>query len=63
MPIYLAVDRAETRATNRVVAAIERFVDRMLWGPRQHDADLRWSLGTLPRYITRESSGEGSAAK
>lgn len=62
MPILLDT-HTETRATNRFVAAVERFIDVMLWGPRQHEADLCWSLGTLPRHIARETSGEGSAAK
>lgn len=60
MPIYLDVDRAEARATtNRVMAAIERVIDWLLWGPRQHEVDLLWSLGPVPRFIQGESLREG----
>lgn len=56
MAIYLG----ETRAvTNRVTAAIERFLGWWLIGPRQHDADLLLSLGRLPRFSAGETNREG----
>lgn len=60
MPLYLDIDRGETRATtHRLMAAIERFVDFMFFGPRLHDADLRWSLGPVPRLVRGETLREG----
>lgn len=59
MPIYLATDQDETRATtNRVMAAVERWLGWLLWGPRQHDADRCWELGTVPRFSRSESLRE-----
>jgi hypothetical protein len=46
--LHLDLDRAEERATtSRVMAAMERVIGWLLWGPRQHDADLLRSLGRL----------------
>ncbi len=60
MPIILAPDREETRATTpRVMAAVEEFLGEMLFGLRQHDVDHRWSLGPVPRFISGETIREG----
>lgn len=55
MPLYLSSDH-ETRATtlDRMVAAVWAW---MLG--RQHDDQLRWSLGTLPRFSASETIREG----
>ena len=56
--IYLDSPITETRATiNRLMAALEGFVDWMLG--RQHESDCVWSLGPLPRLTTGESNNEG----
>lgn len=40
MPLFLSSGCDETRATtNAVMAAVEEFVGRLLWGPRQHVVD------------------------
>ena len=59
MPIYLDIERRKARATtNRVMAAIEAFIGWMLFGPRQHDADLLLSLGRLSSGIEGERAGK-----
>lgn len=62
MPIPLASPaQPETRATSsKLMAALERCAERVVgWMlDRQHDDDLRCSLGTLPRFIASETSGE-----
>lgn len=59
MPIYLDTPETEMRATtNRVMAAVEGVLGWMLG--RQHEADLRWSLGVCQPEALRERTGEGS---
>lgn len=61
MPLYLDVDRGETRATTPgVMAAIERGLRWLLWGPRQHPADLLRSLGPVSPANLSERSGKRS---
>lgn len=61
MPIYLTTDQDGTRATTHpVMAALERFVGWMLFGPRQHDRDLRAALGPVSPASLRESTGKRS---
>jgi len=43
--------------TNRVMAAGAAFIGWMLFGPRQHEADLLAELGT----VSSTSMGEGAA--
>lgn len=62
MPLLLSLDRDETRATtNRVVAAIEGLIGRLLSGPRQHAIDRYWSLAGSHPASRSESTGEGGA--
>lgn len=64
MPLYLDIDRGEARATTLpVMAAIEKLIGWMLFGPRQHESDLRWSLGAVPRESLGEALRESGAAK
>lgn len=57
MPAYYT--GGETRATtNKVVAAIERFIGWMLFGPRQHERDLLLSLGRVSATFTGERTGK-----
>lgn len=57
MPLYLG----ETRATTcRVMAALEAYVGWMLYGPRQHEADLLLSLGVVSPVSRSESTGKRS---
>lgn len=59
MAIYLDIAPSETRATtHRVMAAVESFIGWMLFGPRQHEADLRWSLGTVSSTSYSERAGK-----
>lgn len=58
--IYLTSDRDETRAvTHPMTAAIERLLRWVLFGSRQHENDLRLSLGALPRFARSETKHEG----
>lgn len=57
----MAIYWGESRATsNRVMAAIERFVDWWLFGPRQHATDLLLSLGTVSSTVDGERVGKRS---
>lgn len=47
MAIYLDIDPKTRATTSAVMAALEDFLGRLLYGPRQHVADLRWSLGPV----------------
>lgn len=57
MALYLGETRATT--TSIVMAAVQDFLGRMLFGPRQHDRDLLVSLGPVPRFIAGETVREG----
>lgn len=58
MPILLDGDRETRATTNRVVAAIERLIGWVLFGPRQHDRDLLLSLGTVSSTDAGEQAGK-----
>jgi hypothetical protein len=56
--IYLDTDGEERATTSRVMAALERFVGWLLWGPRQHDHDLLLSLGRVSSTVAGERVGK-----
>lgn len=45
-----------TTTTNAVMAAVERFIGWVLFGPRLHDGDLRWSLGPVSSANVSETT-------
>jgi hypothetical protein len=47
--------------TTFAAAAVAAFVDWMLVGPRQHEADLLLSIGICHPAQLSETSGEGGA--